>query len=231
MRKIGQSAKTQSYRSKKFIDTYFKGKIIDIGGGGDPLYENVEVFDLKNGDGDAQFILRYREKESYDCVNSSHCLEHMKDVPAALSQWWELVKPGGYMVIVVPHEDLYEQKIWPSLFNQNHTATFRLKSNTTWSPVSYDLFELMDDLPSSKIIESELQDLNYDYKLLGKRIGKFSGKFYKHLKSNNYIKKKFANYLYNNFWVRSDGISGVPIDQTLGDALAQVQIVAKKIQT
>ena len=119
MRKIGQATKTQSYRSKKFIDTYFKGKIIDIGGGGDPLFENVEVFDLQNGD--AQFILRYREKESYDCVNSSHCLEHMKDVPAALSQWWELVKPGGYMVIVVPHEDLYEQKIWPSLFNQNHT--------------------------------------------------------------------------------------------------------------
>ena len=186
------------------------------------VYENVEVFDLQNGDGDAQFILRYREKESYDCVNSSHCLEHMKDVPAALSQWWKLVKPGGYMVIVVPHEDLYEQKIWPSVFNQNHTATFRLKSNTTWSSVSYDLFELMDDLPSSKIIESELQDLNYDYKLLGKRVGKFSRKFYKHLKSNNYIKKKFANYLYKNFWVKGYRVSGVPIDQTLGDALAQV---------
>ena len=89
----------------------------------------------------------------------------------------------------------------------------------------------MDDLPNSKIIESELQDLNYDYKLLGKRLGKFSRKFYKHLKSNNYIKKKFANYLYNNFWIKSDRVSGVPIDQTLGDALAQVQIVSKKIKT
>ena len=61
--------------------------------------------------GDAQHILDYKKKESYDCVNSSHCLEHMKDVPSALSQWWGLVKPGGYLVTVVPHEDLYEQGI------------------------------------------------------------------------------------------------------------------------
>ncbi len=47
MTKIGQSTKTQTYRSQNFIDSYFKGKVIDIGGGGDPLNKKVEVFDLK----------------------------------------------------------------------------------------------------------------------------------------------------------------------------------------
>jgi SAM-dependent methyltransferase len=230
MTKIGQSTKTQTYRSQNFIDSYFKGKVIDIGGGGDPLNKKVEVFDLKNGDGDAQFILKYRKAESYDCVNSSHCLEHMKDVPAALDQWWSLVKPGGYMIIVVPHEDLYEQKIWPSAFNRDHKATFRLKTNDTWSPVSYDIFRLIANLPDSEVIDSEVQDLNYDYNLLGKKLGKISRKLHKYLKSKNTTKKMFAYFLYRNFWIKSKRKSGVPIDQTLGgDVMAQIQIVAKKL--
>ena len=104
-----ESTKTQLIRSKKFIDTYFGGSVLDIGGGDDPVVSHAEVFDLIHGD--AQHILDYKKKGSYDCVNSSHCLEHMKDVPSALSQWWGLVKPGGYLVTVVPHEDLYEQGI------------------------------------------------------------------------------------------------------------------------
>ena len=63
---------------------------------------------------------------AYDAVCSSHCLEHMRDVPAALTQWWALVRKGGYLVLVVPDEDLYEQGGWPSLFNSDHKATFRI---------------------------------------------------------------------------------------------------------
>ena len=136
-----ESTKTQLTRSKEFINTYFSGDVIDIGGGNDPVVKYAEVFDLIHGD--AQYILNYKNKESYDCVNSSHCLEHMKDVPSAIFQWWELVRPGGYMVTVVPHEDLYEQKVWPSIFNLDHKATFRLKRKSSWSPVSYDIYDLM----------------------------------------------------------------------------------------
>jgi hypothetical protein len=44
----------------------------------------------------------------------------MHDPEAALRQWWALVRPGGYLVVVVPHEDLYEQGMWPSAFNSDH---------------------------------------------------------------------------------------------------------------
>jgi SAM-dependent methyltransferase len=234
-----ESSKTKLVRSKEFFDTYFNGKIIDIGGGTDPVTENAEVFDFEQGD--AQHILKYKDKESYDCVNSSHCLEHMKDVPLALSQWWELVKPGGYMIIVVPHEDLYEQKIWPSVFATDvygtdvygHAATFRLKTEDTWSPVSYDIFELASTLASAQVIHSEIQDLNYDYSLLGKRLGPGARKIYKWRRSKNKIKKITSEFIYkflhDNFWIKSNNQSGIPIDQTTWNALAQIQIVIKKL--
>ncbi len=47
MSKIGQSTKTQTHRSQNFIDTYFKGRIIDIGGGGDPLNKEVGLCTAK----------------------------------------------------------------------------------------------------------------------------------------------------------------------------------------
>jgi SAM-dependent methyltransferase len=228
-----ESSKTRQVRSEEFFNNYLNGKVIDIGGGSDAVTENAEVFDWEQGD--AQHILKYRDKKSYDCVYSSHCLEHMNDVPLALSQWWELVKPGGYMIIVVPHEDLFEQKIWPSVLAtgpHGHLATFRLKTKETWSPASYDVFEIANNLTNSLIISSEIQDLNYDYGLLGKRLGKGARKIYKWRRSNNRIKKIISeliyDFLHDNFWIKSNNKSGIPIDQTTWNALAQIQIIAQK---
>lgn len=44
---------------------------------------------------------------AFDCVFSSHTLEHIEDHKAALSEWWRLVKPGGYLVLYLPHKDFY----------------------------------------------------------------------------------------------------------------------------
>ena len=84
--------------------------------------------------------------------------------------WWPLVKIGGYMIITVPHEDLYEQKIWPSIFNDDHKATFRLNQVGSWSKVSYDLTEISKSLVNVKIIDVCIQDEGYDYNLQYKKI-------------------------------------------------------------
>lgn len=230
---MNESSKTNQIRSKEFFSTYFKGKVIDIGGGNDIVGENIESFDLQHGD--AQHILKYKDLESYDCVYSSHCLEHMEDVPSAISKWWELLKPGGHMIVVVPHEDLYEQKIWPTVFaggDGGHKATFRLKTSKTWSPVSYDVLELAQELPNSLIISAEVQDLNYDYSLLGKKLDSFSRKIYKWRRSKNKLKKLFSesiyDFLHDYYWVKSNNKSGIPIDQTSWNALAQIQVIIKK---
>lgn len=226
-----ESTKTKSVRSPEFHQQYLQGRVIDIGGGNDPVIETAEVFDLS--DGDAQHILQYREPESYNTVHSSHCLEHMRDVPSALVQWWGLVQNGGYMVIIVPHEDLYEQGVWPSAFNSDHKATFRINQKESWSNVSYDISDLASSLPDAHIIESEIHDLHYDYNLKGKRFNPILRKIYKWTYSNNRIKKLIGTSLYQALYTtlykeKTHNTSGLPLDQTRGSAMAQIQIVIQK---
>ena len=185
-------------------------------------------FDRRQGD--AQFVLRYQPESSYDCVHSSHCLEHMKDPAAALRDWWALVKPGGYMIIVVPDEDLYEQGAWPSLFNTGHESTFRMGGTSSWSPVSNDIAEAIGNLPQVEIITAKRQDAGYDDRF---RLHGITGKQRKAYRTFRlfiapllFLLGKRAPLLY-----RLLQRLGLPIDQTLGPALAQLEIVARKRAT
>jgi len=42
---------------------------------------------------------------AYDFVLSSHCLEHLANPLAALAEWRRVLRPGGRLVLVVPHRD------------------------------------------------------------------------------------------------------------------------------
>lgn len=224
-----EALKTRKIRGEKFYRKYLNGKVIDIGAGKDLVTVSAERFDIEEGD--ANHISLYRKDESYDTVHSSHCLEHMVDPRAALSQWWSLVKPGGYLVLVVPDEDLYEQGIWPSRFNSDHKHTFRLNNEKSWSPVSHDILKLVRGLPGAKIIAADIQDNYYDYSLRTKYPPQFErppllmraiNRLIRAIpRINNSLLIKFENVRFKYY--------KYPIDQTLREALAQIQIVAQKI--
>jgi SAM-dependent methyltransferase len=58
---------------------------------------------------------------SQDAVFASHCLEHIPDWQTVLADWFRVLKVGGYLVVAVPHQDLYERRAdLPSRFNGNH---------------------------------------------------------------------------------------------------------------
>jgi len=66
-------------------------------------------FDSRKPSGQ-QFIaeggdLRMVPSGSYDFVLSSHMLEHTANPLRALSEWGRVLKPGGGLVLVVPHRD------------------------------------------------------------------------------------------------------------------------------
>ena len=222
-----ETSKTNELRSQEFFKKYLSGKVLDIGAGEDPVLPGAKIFDMDQGD--ANNILEYLKAETFDCVYSSHCLEHMNDPIKTLDNWWKLVKPGGYLIVIVPHEDLYEQFIWPSIFSDNHNSSFRLNDKNLWSPVSINIVEACKKLYNYEVIKFEKHDKNYDYDLLFpknikpkkeipflvkklKRIGK---KF-----KNKQIKKKIFKFIIK---------LGYPIDQTLySDALVQIQIIVKK---
>lgn len=57
------------------------------------------------------------------CVFSSHTLEHIEDHKAALAEWWRLVKEDGFLVLYLPHRDLYPRIGHPGA-NPDHKHDF-----------------------------------------------------------------------------------------------------------
>lgn len=47
------------------------------------------------------------ETGACDAVFSSHLLEHIADTETALREWWRVLKVGGYLILYLPHRDLY----------------------------------------------------------------------------------------------------------------------------
>lgn len=140
----------------------FKGKGIDIGCGNDPILDNVERFDIE--DGDANQIEKYVKKR-FDFVFSSHCLEHMKNPYHTIQQWWSLVKDNGYLYLIVPDEDLYEYGHFPSKYNTDHKWTFSLLKQKNANVRSINIIELLSSLENARVLKLEVQDNNYNYLL------------------------------------------------------------------
>jgi SAM-dependent methyltransferase len=95
---------------------------LDIGCQNDPLNLTFRRWDKKFGDGDAT-ELHGVPPETYFTVYASHVLEHIPYRRRALRRWYEVLKPGGHLIVVVPHRDMYEQKKrLPSARNFDHVS-------------------------------------------------------------------------------------------------------------
>lgn len=142
--------------------TWFHGHGIDIGCGCDPITTDCVRFDRDAGD--ANHIKDY-VTDTFDWVYSSHCLEDMESPKSALQDWWSLVDPNGYMIIVVPDEDLYEQG-HIRRFNTQHKHTFTLCKRKSWSETSINVLDIIKTLKNATLITAELQDIGLDRKKL-----------------------------------------------------------------
>ena len=155
-----------------FSNRYFVGVGLDIGGKPDPLmlYRGlfaqmgpVRTWDWE--DGDAQFLAGVADG-TYDFVHSSHCLEHLVDPKEGLRNWLRAVKPGGFLIITVPDEDMYEQGQFPSTFNRDHKWTFTIHKGNSWSDKSLNVLALVAELGKvAEPVKIELLNSTYRYDL------------------------------------------------------------------
>ena len=83
------------------------------------------------------------------------------DVEEALRNWVRIVKPGGYVIVTVPDEDMYEQGVWPSATNPDHKWTFTMQKPESWSPRSINVLELLVGL--SDVAETEKVEVQRDF--------------------------------------------------------------------
>ena len=126
--KPGDTSKAKQRRiAEGFFEKYCQGKGIDIGYGHDLLCDNCIGWDFEHGD--AQY-LKAVENSQFDFVYSSHTLEHLAEVDVALKNWWRILKCGGYLILYLPHRDLYEKKLTlPSRWNPDHKHFFLINKD------------------------------------------------------------------------------------------------------
>jgi SAM-dependent methyltransferase len=222
---MNEAAKTFRLLSSE-EQAYLTGKGIDIGCGDSPINSTCRPFDI--ADGDANHITNFvHELESFDYVVSFHCLEHIRVPEEALQDWWTLVRRGGVMMIVVPDEDLYEQGYWPSLFNRDHKATFTIEKRQSWSPASRNVANLARTLQGAEVLTIRLQDDGYDLALLAP--GAWPRWFAKLcymliFRIDYYLPWAWTSSVLRRVCRRLK----LPVDQTLGDATAQILLVVRK---
>jgi SAM-dependent methyltransferase len=164
---------TRRLPDTQYANAYFVGQGIDIGCGDDSLDKHkniytkitdVQPWDLPNGD--AQLMDGVADN-TFDFVHSSHCLEHMRNPQEAMANWIRICKPGGYIVVTVPEEDLYEQGHWPSWYNSDHKTTWTIAKESSWSPISQSVVPfLYGFLSEIEIVKIQLIDHNYHYDLI-----------------------------------------------------------------
>lgn len=224
-----EASKTNAIRPIDFAARYLDGTVLDIGAGDDPICAHAQIFDQQHGD--ANHIDRYFAPGSFDTVHSSHSLEHMVDPVAALAHWWILVKPKGHLILVVPDEDLYEQGLWPSFFNDDHKSSFRLGKEIGLSPVSFDIGRLCMALPQSEVLSATVQDHHLDRRSLlpagtkAKRLRHPLKLLASIVKRINPAGSDAMSTGFGRWLVRR----GYPIDQTNKNALAQIEVIVKKL--
>lgn len=162
-RVLGPEAKrSHQYRfDTKFYHKYMSGYGLDIGFKGQtkgamPVIERATGIDLGYPDYDGKH-LPFKD-DSQDFVFSSHMLEHCVDDLFMIEEWHRVTKIGGHIIIIVPHQFLYEKKFrTPSKWNHDHqrfyTGARLLQSvEAALKPNSYRVRHLVDND----------RDFNYD---------------------------------------------------------------------
>ncbi len=162
-RKVGLESQ-KSYRAKiddGFFNRFLSGEaILDIGfagheGDGQPIVLQAIGID-KDYPGYDGIKLPFGD-ESQDAIYSSHCFEHIEDYSLALQEWYRVLKVGGFLIIIVPHQHLFEKRdAPPSAWNLDHKRFY--------TPASL-LAEIESSLPPNSFRVRHLcdNDLGYDY--------------------------------------------------------------------
>lgn len=143
----------QCNESKKIVwevAPYLRGRGLDLGAGDFKVLPHVISVDNMSH---TQFGFNMRPdvlsdvtkldmfaSQSMDFVYSSHTLEHVVDYAAALREWWRVLKQNGYLILYLPHKDLYPN-VGTEYANPDHKHDFVNEDIINAVPTGWDLVE------------------------------------------------------------------------------------------
>jgi len=120
---------------------------------------------------DATKLSEHVEPLSLPYVFSSHLLEHVEDFAACLADWWSCIKDDGYLIVYLPHKELYPN-IGIAGSNPDHKHDF----------LPYDITRAMHAIGCWDLIVNETRDQGREYSFLQVYQKKASGQAYSHVK-------------------------------------------------
>lgn len=102
------------------------GRVLDVGAGRAkwtlPGITELVRWDQEQGDAHR---LPGVKLSSFDALYAGHVLEHLQHPTLALTTWLYAVRPGGHLLLSVPHRDLYEKRAQlPSQWNRHHVRFY-----------------------------------------------------------------------------------------------------------
>lgn len=162
----GETSKAQP---RRIIEGFFEKYChpdwhgIDIGSGPDPLFVDNPHWKLwDRQDGDATYMEGVPDN-TYDAVYASHILEDFTDPVTPLKHWLRILKPRGYMTVLVPHRDRYERRLnLPSEFNKAHKSFYLPDRDEP--PCTKSFYRIFREAcPGAELISLRVLELGWDY--------------------------------------------------------------------
>lgn len=120
--------------ARERLERFCRGTGLDVGFGGSAIVPTAICLDREEGNGGRAVNpdsspthivgeadnLRWFRDGVLDYVFSSHCLEDFWDIKKVLCEWLRVIKPGGYLVLFLPDEQVYRSVTPDNIRNQAH---------------------------------------------------------------------------------------------------------------
>jgi ADP-heptose:LPS heptosyltransferase/predicted SAM-dependent methyltransferase len=152
---------------------YCEGQGLDIGCGAEKIKTSAIGLDIGKANGsqadlaiDLENGLTLFADGTFDYVFSSHCLEDLSNPVLALQEWWRVIRPGGNLVLYLPHKDHYPRMGQPGA-NPAHKNDFE----------PADIFRMLNEFASYKTLHMEVHSEGdeYSFDLVVQKIADFAG--------------------------------------------------------
>lgn len=158
--KIDDPQGNEAAKIKWEIVEYTRGRGLDLGCGQFKAFphftgvDNGHHWGMKGVDVhvDTCEDLSIFSDRSMDFIFSSHLLEHIVDTRKTLKEWFRVLKPEGYLVLYLPHKELYPN-IGQEGANTDHKHDF----------LPEDIEGIMKDIGSWDLVRNETKAEGFEY--------------------------------------------------------------------
>jgi len=149
------------------IAGYLHGTVLDFGCGDEKVFDGAIGIDLYGKAANLRLDLSNPENvrlfgdEVADVVFSSHFLEDIYDYKGMLRQFWRVLKQNGYLILYLPHKDLYPNIGQPGA-NPNHKHDF----------LPEDIVSALDEFANYDLIRCETHSEadEYSFEIIAQKL-------------------------------------------------------------